>query len=577
MDFEETVTKLIESSDIIPTKPLPDDFVFNGDQKYAYDTLIKFITTSKPQELLLIGYAGTGKTTLMAKFINDIVINKLLTKIVITAPTHKAVSIIKSKLMCINKEICENCEIMTIHRLLNYQSKIDSDGKTHFSKSGADSNWSIYDLVIIDECSMLSNEIITDVGTELLKKTNKSLKIIFVGDPSQLPPVNQGESKIFSKNIQSIKLEKIIRTKNSSIVDLSNAHRLWIDTFDKKIPQIPKLSKYCGRDCLYYSSNDDETSVWLKKFISLINKKSIIVKKTDDETTSSVVLTWTNKKCQLYNETIRKTIFDKESLLKYELGEILIFNDYHKIIVKKELNDDDKDNDKDIVDKIEETSAHVKKDDAKHDIITFYTSEQVKLIDISLGKYKFKKFKTQIDSEIHKEIVDIILKDINKINSLLNKHVEVYFMDVQKIRSADKLCHKIMCIHSNSELKYKEIKDKFEGYMVDLKKKCYSKIDDLIFQKKNKSIYCQSNRLQILFLIEKKINDMWKEWQSNVMDKFAQLNYGYVITVHKSQGSTFKNVFIDVKDIIDNKNEKESLKCLYTAITRSSNTIHLLL
>jgi exodeoxyribonuclease-5 len=48
----------------------------------------------------------------------------------------------------------------------------------------------------------------------------------------------------------------------------------------------------------------------------------------------------------------------------------------------------------------------------------------------------------------------------------------------------------------------------------------------------------------------------------------AQLNYGYCITVHKSQGSTFSNVYIDIADIFVNKSKDEVLKCLYTAITR---------
>ena len=44
------------------------------------------------------GARGTGKTTLMAKFINDLVDNKICKRIVMAAPTHKAVNIAKSKL-----------------------------------------------------------------------------------------------------------------------------------------------------------------------------------------------------------------------------------------------------------------------------------------------------------------------------------------------------------------------------------------------------------------------------------------------------------------------------------------------
>ena len=48
------------------------------------------------------------------------------------------------------------------------------------------------------------------------------------------------------------------------------------------------------------------------------------------------------------------------------------------------------------------------------------------------------------------------------------------------------------------------------------------------------------------------------------------------MTVHKSQGSTYDRVFVDMEDIIKrNPKERESYQCLYTAITRASKEIHL--
>ena len=47
------------------------------------------------------------------------------------------------------------------------------------------------------------------------------------------------------------------------------------------------------------------------------------------------------------------------------------------------------------------------------------------------------------------------------------------------------------------------------------------------------------------------------------------------MTVHKSQGSTYNRVFVDMKDIIKrNPKERESYQCLYTAVTRASKEIH---
>ena len=85
------------------------------------------------------------------------------------------------------------------------------------------------------------------------------------------------------------------------------------------------------------------------------------------------------------------------------------------------------------------------------------------------------------------------------------------------------------------------------------------------------------NKCDLQTEVEKKINKLYQEYQYNFVDCFAQLNYGYCITVHKSQGSTFKNVFVDINDILDNNNINETSKCLYTSITRSSKTLKLLI
>ena len=85
-------------------------------QQLVYDKLVKFIKSKNiNNELLLIGYAGTGKTTLVTKFINDMITNKICNNIAIAAPTHKAVNIAKSKLFNANINISSKIDIMTIH------------------------------------------------------------------------------------------------------------------------------------------------------------------------------------------------------------------------------------------------------------------------------------------------------------------------------------------------------------------------------------------------------------------------------------------------------------------------------
>jgi ATP-dependent exoDNAse (exonuclease V) alpha subunit len=70
---------------------------------------------------------------------------------------------------------------------------------------------------------------------------------------------------------------------------------------------------------------------------------------------------------------------------------------------------------------------------------------------------------------------------------------------------------------------------------------------------------------------------LWKDYHKNLVAPFANVNYGYAITCHKGQGSNFFNVFVDVDDIVKNGRENETKKCLYTALTRASNELHMLL
>lgn len=68
----------------------------------------------------------------------------------------------------------------------------------------------------------------------------------------------------------------------------------------------------------------------------------------------------------------------------------------------------------------------------------------------------------------------------------------------------------------------------------------------------------------------------YKELSKEMEDlryQFNDVTYAYAITVHKSQGSTFENVFIDVEDIKDKRNRTYK-KMLYTAVTRASKTLH---
>ena len=193
---------------------------------------------------------------------------------------------------------------------------------------------------------------------------------------------------------------------------------------------------------------------------------------------------------------------------------------------------------------------------------------------LNLSTYKLKELKFKNNNNITSELNDKFKKYYKKINKLLDSELKVYEMKVQKIIDLmeDKVIipsYNILSLHPDSEKKYFEINEEIEKLIVRLKSSCYEIINQIKESNNMKKCDLQSD-------VEKKINKLYKEYQTNIVDCFAQLNYGYCITVHKSQGSTFKNVFIDMNDILDNNNQNETSKCLYTSITRSSKTLNLL-
>ena len=72
------------------------------------------------------------------------------------------------------------------------------------------------------------------------------------------------------------------------------------------------------------------------------------------------------------------------------------------------------------------------------------------------------------------------------------------------------------------------------------------------------------------------LNRLWEFYYSYYIDQFADISYGYCITTHKSQGSTFKYVYIDLPNLILNHDITQRYQCLYTAVTRASNHLHIL-
>lgn len=68
---------------------------------------------------------------------------------------------------------------------------------------------------------------------------------------------------------------------------------------------------------------------------------------------------------------------------------------------------------------------------------------------------------------------------------------------------------------------------------------------------------------------EKKRWDLfWK-----LKEAFGNVSYGYALTAHRSQGSSFKFTFVDAGDIMLNRKIDERTKCLYVGCSRASKEL----
>lgn len=147
---------------------------------------------------VLIGPAGTGKTTLLAILCAQEKISQ--GDVLLLAPTGKA----RVKMEQMAKEKKLNLKGYTIAQFLSGCGRYDgTTGRYHLSDAPKETPAKT---VIVDECSMLTEEMLA----ALLDALKGVERLILVGDPRQLPPIGAGRpfvdivSLVTPKNIRGI-------------------------------------------------------------------------------------------------------------------------------------------------------------------------------------------------------------------------------------------------------------------------------------------------------------------------------------------------------------------------------------
>lgn len=211
---------------------------FTNGQVNAIEVVGNFINTpyklGTNDILTLTGPAGSGKSTI----VKEIIRKSTIRNVAVSAPTHQAKTVI-------NRMTGYPGE--TIQALLGLRPNMNMEDfdptNVMFMPQGQE-RISKYNLVIIDECSMIGDYI-----DNLISKLSKEykVKILFIGDSYQLPPVEKGKkdfkiSPTFTKYKQ-VELTEIVRQADSNPVNelIYTATQDVIQGTDKFIPMIMKL------------------------------------------------------------------------------------------------------------------------------------------------------------------------------------------------------------------------------------------------------------------------------------------------------------------------------------------------
>jgi len=221
------------------------------DQQKSLNVLYEFVSENKTlkKHITLGGYAGTGKTTLIAELRNKLEKANPKIKVAFCAFTGKAVQVLKNKLT-LGNAIYKRDSISTIHSLIYRTIEDDRGAVLGWIKKEIEEL--DFDLIIVDEASMIDSKIWQDLNYY-------EIPIIAVGDHGQLPPISGGFNLM---DKPELKLENIHRqAENNPIIKVSILAReegkIPFQKWDKKVFKITNAEAFEYYDDLFSSYNQD--------------------------------------------------------------------------------------------------------------------------------------------------------------------------------------------------------------------------------------------------------------------------------------------------------------------------------
>ncbi len=286
-------------------------------QRSWFPKVSEFIVgKEKKTAFVLTGYAGTGKTTLIGNLVKQL--NRSDYNAILLAPTGRAAKVMATY---------SNYPAFTIHKKI-YFPKSESGGGVSFQLKQNKHKNTVF---IVDEASMIGDDRkqakLFENGAllfDLIHYVNQGnqCKLIFVGDPAQLPPVHLNLSPALNveelkhthfDQVYAIQLEEVVRQTNDSGI-LMNATQL--------------------REQLQMGVYDQfKFDVTDKKDVLYTNNGLDIIEAIEDAYAQSgisetVFIVLSNKRASVYNTNIRSRILGLEEELAVGDQLMVVKNNY---------------------------------------------------------------------------------------------------------------------------------------------------------------------------------------------------------------------------------------------------------
>lgn len=289
-----------------------------SDQKKLIYGLYRFTISKKTNPILIVnGYAGTGKTSLISAYVQTL--NSVGINSVLLAPTGRAAKVFNS---------FAHKKAYTIHKQIYKRSEQDN-GDVNWNRS---KNKNKNTTFIIDEASMISgNKSVNGSGfglntllEDLLEYVfeQKGNRLILVGDLAQLPPVGEIKSlaldpeyisTLVNSVVALISLKEVVRQElDSGILHNATLIRYLIEN---ELSVFPKLEPQDFKDILFISGVDLQDKL----------------EETYDETgiEQMVFITWSNKRANGFNQQIRSRVLWMEEELNSGDRLMVVKNNYY--------------------------------------------------------------------------------------------------------------------------------------------------------------------------------------------------------------------------------------------------------